>query len=103
MQAFSQGVLLSLWSAAAGAFLCAVYDIFRLCRIGRKAGAAELFFADLLFCLFVYAVFALLFFNLTHGKVRWFAFAFAACGFRLWRATVSRVFMRAAETAVNFA
>ncbi|MBR4799027.1 MAG: spore cortex biosynthesis protein YabQ [Clostridia bacterium] len=96
MSPFAQGLLLALWSAACGGSLCAVYDVFRLFRTGRKPGGVRLFFADLLYCVFVYAAFALLFFNLTHGKVRWFAFAFAAGGFGLWRITVSRLFMPAA-------
>ncbi|MBR0232348.1 MAG: spore cortex biosynthesis protein YabQ [Clostridia bacterium] len=101
MQAFARGLLLAAWAAAAGAFLCAVYDLFRLFRLGRRPGAVPLFFSDLLFCAFVYAAFALLFFNLTHGRVRWFAFACAAAGFLLWRATFGKLLMRAAEKCLS--
>ena len=79
------------WSAAVGAFLCAVYDCFRLPRRYLKTGKAFLFLSDLLFCLFSSAVFAVLFFNLTNGRVRVHAFAFAAAGFCIWRKTAGRV------------
>ena len=97
LQSLSGGAALCLWSVAAGAFLCAVYDLFRLTRLDRKVNPVALFLADLAYCLIAAATFAVLFFNLTRGNVRAIAFVSAAGGFILWRKTVSRLFIAAAR------
>ena len=79
------------WSFASGAFLCAVYDLFRVFRLRKPAGRIRLFAADFLFCMIAAAVMLVLFFNLTCGRVRSYVILFALPGFLLWRATVSRL------------
>ncbi|MBQ8895536.1 MAG: spore cortex biosynthesis protein YabQ [Clostridia bacterium] len=89
---FSQFAL-ALWSLAVGAFLCAVYDIFRLLRLRRKQNALVLFLCDLLFCAIAAVCAMLLFFNLSYGKMRAYSFVLIAFGFMAWRLTVSRFVM----------
>ncbi len=84
---------LAVWSLIVGAFLCAVYDIFRLFRLCRRQNALLLFFCDLLFCLFATVCLLLLFFNLSYGRMRLYAFALSVAGFLIWRFTVSRFVM----------
>ncbi len=92
---------LAIWSLAVGAFLCAVYDIFRLFRLRRKQNAALLFVCDVLFCVISAVCLTLLFFNLSHGKMRAYSFLLAALGFLVWRLTVSRVVMHLMLKLVN--
>lgn len=84
---------LAVWSLMVGAFLCAVYDVFRLFRLRRKQNFLLLFFCDILFCLFATICFLLLFFNLSYGRMRLYAFALSVIGFLIWRFTVSRFVM----------
>ncbi len=86
--------LLALWAAMAGAFLCGVYDILRAFRISRsvKSKGIFLFIWDFLFCMLATVCMLLLFFNLTYGKARVYAFAFCGLGFVLWRITLGRLF-----------
>ena len=85
--------LLVLWSLALGGFLCAVYDIFRLFRLERKPNAVLVFFEDLVYCVFSALCILILFFNLSYGRMRGYAFIFILLGFLLWRFTVSRLVM----------
>ena len=82
--------VLALWAVAVGAFLCAVYDVFRVLRLRRKQNRVVLFFLDLLFCLIATLCLLILFFNLSYGRVRVYALALAFVGFLIWRFTVSR-------------
>lgn len=84
---------LAVWSVILGAFLCAVYDVFRLFRMIRKQNRVLLFVFDFIFCVFSAACFLILFFNLSYGRLRMYAFVLAAVGFMLWRFTVSRLIM----------
>lgn len=84
---------LALWSVAVGAFLCVVYDIFRVFRLRRKQNSFVLFICDLVFCLIATVCMLVLFFNLSFGRMRAYAFVFAAAGFLAWRSTVSRLVM----------
>lgn len=81
---------LALWSVAVGAFICAVYDLFRIFRLRRRQNAIVLFLCDLLFCAIATVCMLVLFFNLSYGRVRAYAFVFAFFGFLAWRFTVSR-------------
>ncbi len=85
--------LLALWSIVTGAFLCAVYDVFRVMRIRRRQNAAVMFLFDLAFCLIASVTMSVLFFNLSFGKMRAFSFVLAVVGFLVWRFTVSRLVM----------
>ncbi len=84
---------LALWSVAVGAFLCAVFDVFRLFRLRRAQNAAVLFICDFTFCVISAVVMLVLFFNLSYGRIRAYAFVFALIGFLIWRFTVSRLVM----------
>lgn len=85
---------LALWSLAVGAFLCAVYDIFRIFRLRGKQNAITLFFCDLMFCIIAAVSMLLLFFNLSFGRARAYAFVLAGIGFLIWRFTVSRLVIK---------
>ncbi len=87
------GGLLALASLCVGAFLCAVYDVFRLFRLVREQNGVALFLSDLLFCIIASLCMTVLFFNLSFGRMRAFAFVFALIGFLIWRSTVGRVVM----------
>lgn len=82
---------LALWSVALGAFLCAVYDVFRMLRLRKKQNGFVLFLCDLLYCAIATVCMLIMFFNLSYGRVRAYAFVFAFFGFLAWRFTVSRV------------
>ena len=84
---------LALWSVILGAFLCAVYDVFRLLRLVRRQNAFVVFLCDLIFCVFSAVCLLVLFFNLSYGRVRFYALALAIAGFLVWRFTVSRLVM----------
>lgn len=92
-----------LWSLVAGAFLCAVYDLFRITRLRRRQNAVLLFVCDFAFCMVATCVMLLLFFNLSYGRVRGYAFAFAVIGFLTWRFTVSRLVIKLILLALNAA
>ncbi len=86
----SLNMALTLWAVVAGAFLCAVYDVFRVSRLRHEQGKVLLFLNDIAFCVISACTMMLLFFNLSYGKIRGYAFAFVLVGFLVWRATVSR-------------
>ncbi len=83
----------ALWAFVLGCFLCGVYDVLRLFRLGRKQNPLLLFFLDVAFCVFASCSFSVLFFNLSYGRMRAYAFLFGGIGFLVWRLTVSRLFM----------
>lgn len=92
-QNFYESTLLALWSLAVGAFLCAVYDIFRVFRLGKRQNSVLLFFSDIVFSLICAFSMLLLFFNLSYGKMRLYAFVCALGGFLVWRFTLSRIYI----------
>ena len=92
-------MLLALWSAVLGVALCIVYDVFRFFRIGFLRGSVGTFICDIAFCMFATAGMLVLFFNLTNGRIREYAFLFVIFGFLLWRFTAGRVLMLAATAA----
>ena len=82
-----------LSSLLLGMFLCGVYDIFRISRLGGRAGVIIVFICDIAFSAITVASLLLLFFNLSFGRVRVYALAIVLLGFLLWRFTVSRVYI----------
>ncbi|MBR5286647.1 MAG: spore cortex biosynthesis protein YabQ [Clostridia bacterium] len=84
---------LAMWSVILGAFLCAVYDVFRLLRQIRRQNVIFVFIGDFLFCIFSAVCLLILFFNLSYGRVRFYALVLAIVGFMVWRFTVSRLVM----------
>ncbi len=61
-----------------------------------------LFLADFAFCLICTATMLVLFFNLSFGKVRIYAFVFALLGFLLWRGTVGLLFVTLVGKVMDF-
>lgn len=99
---YSLHFVLALWSVILGAFLCSVYDIFRLFRLRKRQNNAILFINDILFCLIATLCFMLLFFNLSYGRMRAYAFVLAAIGFLIWRFTVSYIVMTVMQRLFDF-
>ena len=93
---------LAFWAFVTGIFLCAVYDVFRVLRLRRKVNGIMLFVADFAFCLVSAVAMLVLFFNLSFGKVRIYAFVFAVLGFLLWRFTVGRAFVALVGKVMDF-
>ena len=92
---------LALWSLIVGMLLCAVYDVFRLFRLRSAQNRILLFVCDFLFCIISAIVMSVLFFNLSYGRIRAYAFVFALVGFLVWRVTVSRFVMAVMNYIVN--
>lgn len=99
---YSLHFALALWSVILGAFLCSVYDIFRLFRLNKRQNNVVLFINDISFCLIATLCFMLLFFNLSHGRMRAYAFVLAVVGFLIWRFTVSYVVMNVMQRLFDF-
>ncbi len=105
--------ILFVYALAVGAFLGAVYDVFRILRVAfpyvngngvKKVYAALMlgiiFLEDMLYALIAAVTVNLFLFNVNDGQVRWFALLGAAMGFALWYVTVGRLIMRCARTIV---
>ena len=87
------GSILVIASFALGAFLSAVYDIFRLARLIREQKGVILFINDFVYSIIAALCMTVLFFNLSYGRMRAFAFAFVIVGFLIWRISVGKIFM----------
>ena len=87
------GSMLVIASFALGAFLSAVYDIFRLARLIREQKGVILFINDFVYSIIAALCMTVLFFNLSYGRMRAFAFAFVIVGFLIWRISVGKIFM----------
>ena len=85
--------MLVIASLALGAFLSAVYDIFRLARLIREQKGVILFINDFVYSIIAALCMTVLFFNLSYGRMRAFAFAFVIVGFLIWRISVGKIFM----------
>lgn len=87
--------LLAGWSVLAGIALGFVYEFFRLLHRLHARVVWLLFLEDLLFCLCCTCALSLLFFNLSYGRMRLYAFAGFAFGFAVWYFTFGALFRRA--------
>ena len=85
-----------------GAWLCVVYDFFRVFRIRRKPNFLLLFVSDFVYSLIVSLSVLLLYFNFTYGRVRVYAFAVLLLGFLVWRLTFSRLTMSLVVRLMDF-
>lgn len=92
---YGQHFLLAFWSLILGFFLGFVCDLVRLAFYRGRVKAYFRFLIDLLFTLFCSLAFMLLFFNLSYGIMRAYAFVIAAVGFWLWRITLGRLYKKA--------
>ena len=97
---------LVFYSFACGVLSGALYGVFAAIRTLLKENAAVTFVLDLLFCLLFSAAMCVLFYNCTNGRIRLYAFAFAACGFVIYRKTLGKLnrvlFERAHRSALRF-
>ena len=86
--------LLALWSILLGCFLGFVYEFFRgLHRFHPHMGWL-ICLEDILFSLICAVGMMLLFFNLSFGRMRFFAFPGIVLGFVIWYFTLGRLFRR---------
>ena len=99
---YSLHFLLALWSFILGVFLSAVYDVFRLTRLmKRKQSIFTVFVSDFVFCIISSLCMTVLFFNLSYGRMRGYAFVLVLVGFYVWRITMGRLFMALMRRAVD--
>ncbi len=82
---------LFLASLLAGIVCGAVYDIFRILRAFAFKNKVIIFAEDVIYCLFVAAVFMILFYNYSEGRIRLFAFAGVIAGFSGYYFTVGKL------------
>ncbi len=91
---YSLFYLLALWAFVLGVASGLLYELFRLLHRMHPRASWLIFLEDLLFCLICVCGLLLLFFNLSYGRMRLYAFVFMAIGFLLWYFTVGKVFQK---------
>ena len=92
---YSLHFLLAGWSVLTGIALGFLYEFFRLLHQLHARAGWLIFFEDLLFSLCCTCALALLFFNLSFGRMRLYAFAGFAVGFSIWYFTFGALFRMA--------
>ena len=92
---YSLHFLLAGWSVIAGIALGFLYEFFRLLHRLHRRALWLIFIEYLLFCLCCTCALLLLFFNLSYGQMRLYAFACIAIGFAVWYFTFGRLFRKA--------
>lgn len=86
--------LLALWSVLLGGFLGFVYEFFRVLHRFHPRLYWLICLEDILFSLICSLGMMLLFFNLSFGRMRFFAFPGMVLGFVIWYFTLGRLFRR---------
>lgn len=86
--------LLALWSLLTGLLLGFIYEFFRILHHLHPRAKCLLFAEDLLFCLLCTVSLLLLFFNLSFGRMRLYAFVGCAIGFAVWYFTLGKLFRK---------
>lgn len=99
---YSLHFLLAGWSVLAGIALGFLYEFFRLLHRLHLRAVWLIFLEDLLFCLCCTCALSLLFFNLSYGQMRLYAFAGVAIGFAVWYVTLGSLFRRALSRLHRF-
>lgn len=84
--------LLALWSLLLGVFLGFCYEFFRFAHRLHPRSVWLIFLEDLLFSGICLCGMLLLFFNLSYGRMRLYAFVGVPMGFILWYFTLGRLF-----------
>ena len=84
--------MLALWSLLLGVFLGFCYEFFRFAHRLHPGAAWLIFFEDLLFSGVCLCGMLLLFFNLSYGRMRLYAFVGVPAGFVLWYVTLGKLF-----------
>ncbi len=98
----SQQCLFFVCSILLGCAVGCFYDIFRIIRIAFRHNAVTVFFEDLLFCAVTCCALILTIFCANYGVVRWFSIFGCFGGFMLYRETVGRAVVGAAELIIGF-
>ncbi|NCA93116.1 hypothetical protein EOM82_07770 [bacterium] len=93
---------LFLASLLAGIVCGTVYDVFRILRAFAFKNRVIVFIEDVVYCLFVAAVFMILFYNYSEGRIRFFAFAGVITGFSIYYFTVGKLTQKIFEVIRNF-
>lgn len=91
-----------LVSVLLGAAIGVFYDAFRIIRIAFRHNAVTVFFEDLLFCAVTCAASVLMIFCANYGIVRWFSLFGCVGGFLVYRETVGRAVVGAAQLIIGF-
>lgn len=91
--------LLALWSLIFGVAMGFLYEFFRLLHSLHPRATWLIFGEDILFSLICTCGMLLIFFNLSYGRMRLYAFVFAAIGFLLWHFTAGKWFRKAVSKA----
>lgn len=84
--------MLALWSVLLGVFLGFCYEFFRFAHRLHPGAVWLIFLEDLLFSGLCLCGMLLLFFNLSYGRMRLYAFVGVPAGFILWYFTLGRLF-----------
>lgn len=92
---YSLHYLLAVWSVLTGMLLGFLYEFFRLLHRVHPQLSWLIFLEDLLYCLFCTGGMLLLFFNLSFGRMRMYAFVGVALGFAVWYFTLGKLFGKA--------
>lgn len=98
----SQQCLFFVCSILLGCAVGLFYDAFRIIRIAVRHSAVTVFFEDLLFCAVTCCALILTIFCANYGVVRWFSILGCLGGFMLYRETVGRAVVGAAELIIGF-
>ena len=83
---------LAFWSLLLGVFLGFCYEFFRFAHRLHPKAVWLIFLEDLLFSGICLLGMLLLFFNLSYGRMRLYAFVGVPAGFILWYVTLGRLF-----------
>lgn len=83
---------LAIWSVLAGFAFGFLYEFFRLAHRLHPRLYALIFLEDLLFCTLCACGMLLLFFNLSYGRMRMYAFVGVLIGFAVWYFTFGKLF-----------
>lgn len=98
----TQQCMFFLVSVLLGAAIGVFYDAFRIIRIAFRHNAVTVFFEDLLFCAVTCIALILMIFCANYGIVRWFSLFGCAGGFSVYRETVGRAVVGAAQLIIGF-
>lgn len=98
----NQQCMFFLCSVALGGFIGVIYDVFRIFRIALKHNGIAVFFEDILFCFVTCVLLILMIFCANYGVVRWFSVFGCAGGFLIYRETVGKLVIGAANLIIGF-
>lgn len=91
---YSSFYFLALFAFLEGIFAGLFYEFFRLLHCLHPRATVLIFLEDILFCLGCACGMLLLFFNLSYGRMRMYAFVFAIAGFFVWYFTLGKLFRK---------